>query len=250
MSSDFHTWYVILVIVLLGFTIGFAKGGFNAIGAILAPLLTLVIPNVAVALGVLLPMVVVGDAMAIWIYWREWDLRLVLHLLPGAIVGALVGTALLVYVPAPAMRWVLAVFTLSLVAYKLVSDAIQALRYQPRTWHGPAVGGFTGLASAMFNSGGPVFNSYLLLQALEPRIFIGTTALFFALLNLIKVPGYLLSGVINLPLLGSYWWVFVFIPVGIWVARQLIVRIKPAAFEWVIMALLVFSAGLLIWQSL
>jgi uncharacterized protein len=249
MSPDVHTWYVILVIVLLGFTIGFAKGGFNALGAIFAPLLTLVIPNVAVALGVLLPMVMVGDAIAIWFYWRDWDMRLVLQLLPGAIVGALVGTALLVYVPANAMRWILALFTLSLVAYKVAGDTIQSLRYKPRAWHGPAVGGFTGLASALFSSGGPVFNSYLLLQACEPRVFIGTTALFFALLNLIKVPGYLISGFINLPLMVSFWWVFLFIPLGIWVARQVIVRIKPAAFEWVIMVLLVFSSGMLMWQN-
>lgn len=249
MSTDFHTWHVILVIVLLGFTIGFAKGGFNALGAIFAPLLTLVIPNVAAALGVLLPMVIVADAIALWFYWRDWDMRLVLRLLPGAIVGALAGTALLVYVPAAMMRWILALFTLSLVAYKVAGDAIPSLRYQPHAWHGPAVGGFTGLASALFSSGGPVFNSYLLLQALQPRIFIGTTALFFALLNLSTVPGYLFSGFINLPLLASFWWVFLFIPVGIWAARQVIIRIKPAAFEGVIMVLLVFSSGLLLWQS-
>ena len=63
------------------------------------------------------------------------------------------------------------------------------------------------------------------------------------------MPGYLYTGVISLPLLLSYWWVFPFIPVGIWAARQLISRISPAAFEWVIIGLLVFSCALLIWQT-
>ncbi len=220
-----------------------------ALGGLLTPVLTLVVPNVAVAAGVLLPMLVVGDMFAIWFYWREWNLRVVFQMLPGAIAGALLGTALLVYVPASALRWTLALFTLGMVVYKLAGDVISKLRYQPRVWHGPAVGGITGLASAMFSSGGPVFNSYMLLQSLPPRTFIGTTTLFFALLNLVKIPGYLFAGVIDLPLLLSYWWVFVFIPVGILAARQLILHIRPAAFEWVIIVLLVFSSGLLIWQS-
>ncbi len=249
MSSTLPGWYVVLVIAAFGFTIGLAKGGFNGLGAVLTPLLTLVVPNVAVAVGLMLPMLMVGDAFALWFYWRDWEAGLVRRLLPGAVVGALLGTALLVYLPANLMRWMLALFTLSLVVYKLAGDALPALRYQPRGWHGPAVGGFTGLASALFSSGGPVFNSYLLLQALTPRTFIGTTALFFALLNLIKVPGYLVTGIINPPLLLSVWWGVVFIPAGLWAGRQIVSRLSPAAFEWIIIGLLVASSALLIWQS-
>ncbi len=67
----------------------------------------------------------------------------------------------------------------------------------------------------MFNNGGPPFSSYLLLQKLQPRPFIATTALFFALLNLIKIPGFLYIGVLSVPLLLSLWWVFLFIPLGV-----------------------------------
>lgn len=94
----------------------------------------------------------------------------------------------------------------------------------------------------MFNSGGPPFNSYLLLQKLEARRFIATTAIYFALLNLIKVPGFLYTGVLNVTLLFSLWWVFLFIPVGIWVARMTLTRLSPAAFEWIIIVMLVFSS--------
>ena len=54
-----HTAFVILVVALLGFVIGFSKGGFTALGAVLTPLLSLVLPNVALAVGVLLPMLLV-----------------------------------------------------------------------------------------------------------------------------------------------------------------------------------------------
>lgn len=244
-----HSWFVIVIVALLGFLIGFSKGGFTALYAVLTPLLSLVLPNVALAVGILLPMLMVGDVFVIYSYWGEWDGRLVRQMLPGAVAGVIAGTLLLARLPANVMRWALAIFTLLMVVYKFVSDAISSLRYQSRPWHSPAVGGLAGLASAMFNNGGPVLNSYLLLKNTSPRVFIANSALFFALLNLIKVPGFLYTRVLDLPLLLSFWWVFLFIPLGIWAARLLITRVTPLAFEWLIIILLIFSSGLLIWQS-
>jgi uncharacterized membrane protein YfcA len=147
------------------------------------------------------------------------------------------------------LRIILGIFVLALVAYRFISDRIQVLRYEPRIWHAPAAGFLAGIASGMFNNGGPAFSSYLLLQKLTARPFIATSAIYFALLNLIKVPGFLYTGVLNLPLLVSLWWVFPFIPVGIWVARVTLTRVSPSAFEWIIVVLLIFSSLWLFWQS-
>jgi uncharacterized membrane protein YfcA len=246
--ADQDPVFVAGVIAFLGLMIGFAKGGFGGLGALLTPLLALVLP-VALAVGVLLPMLMVGDVFALYMYWKEWDLDLVKRMLPAGIVGALAGTFLLSSLPPDGLRIMLGVFVLILVAYKFLSDRIQAMRYEPRPWHAPAAGFLSGVASGMFNSGGPPFNSYLLLQKLKARPFIATTAIYFALLNLIKVPGFLYTGVLDLPLLFSLWWVFLFIPAGIWVARMTLTRLSPSAFEWIIIALLIFSSLTLFWQS-
>jgi hypothetical protein len=241
--------FVGVVIAVLGFTIGLAKGGFNAMGALATPILSLVLP-VSLAVGVLLPMLIVGDAFAVYSYWREWDWPLVRRMLPAAFVGALVGTWLLAVMTPNTLRLVLAVFVLLLVAYKFASDRIARLAYQPRGWHAPAAGGLAGMASGMFNTGGPPFNAYLLLQKMPPRTFIATTALVFALINLLKVPGFLYTGVLNVPLLLSLWWVLLFIPLGLGVARWLVSRVNQRVFEWIIVALLVLSSALLFAQSL
>lgn len=221
--------------------IGLAKGGFGGLGALLTPLLALVLP-VASAVGVLLPMLMAGDAFALYMYWQEWDWPLVRRMLPAGIAGALVGTFLLTWLSVDGLRIVLGVFVLALVAYKLLSDRIQAIRYQPRPWHAPAAGLLSGIASGMFNYGGPAFSSYLLLQKLAARPFIATTAIYFAILNLIKVPGFLYTGVLDLPLLLSLWWAFLFIPLGIAVARVALTRVSPSAFESIITVLLIFSS--------
>lgn len=230
-----------VVVAILGFMIGFAKGGFGGLGALLTPILALVLP-VAQAVGVLLPMLMVGDAFAVYMYWKEWDLNLVKRMFPAGVLGAVAGTFLLSWLPSDGLRIVLGIFVLLLVAYRFVSDRIQAVRYESKGWHAPAAGFLAGVASGMFNNGGPAFNSYLLLQKLKARPFIATSAIFFALLNLIKVPGFLYTGVLDLALLLSLWWVILFIPVGIWVARMTLTRISPAAFEWIIVSLLIFSS--------
>ena len=247
-AADPSPVYVAGVIAFLGFMIGFAKGGFGGLGALLTPILALVLP-VASAVGVLLPMLMVGDVFAVYMYWREWDFDLVRRMLPAGIVGALTGTFLLSSVSPDGLRIILGIFVLISVAYKFLSDRIQAIRYEPRPWHAPAAGLLSGVASGMFNSGGPPFSSYLLLQKLQARPFIATSALFFALLNLIKVPGFLYTGILNVSLLLSLWWVFPFIPIGIWVARVTLTRLSPSAFEWIIVVLLIFSSLWLFWQS-
>lgn len=240
-AVDQNAAYVSIVIAILGFMIGLAKGGFGGLGALLTPVLALVLP-VTLAVGVLLPMLMVGDAFALYMYWKEWELDLVKRMLPAGVIGALAGTVLLAWLSPDGLRTILGVFALVLVAYRLASDRIESMRYEPRAWHAPAAGLLAGLASGMFNNGGPSLSSYLLLQRLQARPFIATSAIYFAMLNLIKVPGFLYTGVLDLPLLLSLWWVFPFIPVGIWVARKTLTRISPSTFEWIIIVLLIFSS--------
>jgi uncharacterized protein len=240
--------FVAVVIAALGFLIGATKGGFNILGALLTPLLSLILP-VSQAVGVVLPMLIVGDVFALYTYWGQWDARLAWRMLPLGAVGVLIGTILLVELPTNALRIALAIFVLFVVAYKFASDRFTRLAYRPQRWHTPAVGALTGLTSALFNNGGPAFNSYLLLLKLPPRTFIATTAVFFALLNLLKVPGFLYAGILNMQLLLSVWWVFLFIPLGIWIARWLILRFDQRTFETIITALLILSSILLFVQS-
>jgi len=247
-AADQNTLYVAIIIAFLGFMIGLAKGGYGGLGVLLTPILSLVLP-VASAVGVLLPMLMVGDVFALRMYWKEWDTDLVRRMLPLGIVGALIGTFLLSMLPPNTLRIALGIFVLIILVYRYASDRIKSMQYQPRPWHASFAGLLAGIASGMFNGGGPPFNSYLLLKRVEARPFIATGAVYFAILNLIKVPGFIYTGVLDLPLLLSLWWVFPFIPIGIWVARRTLTRVSPSAFERIIVILLIFSSLWLFWGS-
>src|ERR1044072_7176162 len=111
-GTDQNTVYVAVVIAILGFMIGLAKGGLGGLGVLLTPILALVLP-VALAVGVLLPMLMVDDAFALYMYWKQWDLDLVKSMLPAGIVGAIGGTFLLSWLSPSSLRITLGIFVLT-----------------------------------------------------------------------------------------------------------------------------------------
>ncbi len=239
----------LIIIALVAFLVGVTKGGFGGLGGLLTPVLALIMAPAA-ATGVLLPLLIFGDWFAVYSYRGEWDMKVFWSMLPAAAVGSLIGTWLLTALSPSGLRIVLAVFILILVAYKFISDRLQSWRYVPSPWHGPAAGGLAGLFSGLFNNGGPTFNAYLLLQKLKPRTFIATSALFFAILNLIKIPFFYFAGILSLERTLGVGWAFLLVPLGIFVARRIVLRLDPQRFEGVIIALLFLSSAILIWQAL
>ena len=82
---------------------------------------------------------------------------------------------------------------------------------------------------------------------MTPRRFIGTTTLFFAVMNLTKVPGFMLLGLFDIERLLGIAWVFAIIPPAVILARYLIDRINQQVFEWLMMIpLFVLSLYLLL----
>jgi uncharacterized membrane protein YfcA len=237
-------FYVILIGVAL--VIGLSKGGMGAVLGVLAtPLLSLVMP-VPTAISLSLPMLLIGDAFALWFYWKTWDTHYIRLLVPSAILGIIVGTALLASLDNITLRHVLGIFTLVFVVYKIADRWLRSLDYHPRNWHGYIAGAAAGLGSTLANTGGPPFTAYMLLQNVSPTVFVGTTTLFFAIVNLIKLPGLILAGLMNLNDLISVAWVIVLIPVGVYAGRWMVQRVNKAAFDWIMLVVLVIAAAVLL----
>ena len=239
-----------LLLIFLGIFIGLVKGGVTGPigGALILPLLsqTMTVPQAA---GITLPLLIVGDMFAIRFYWRKWDMSLIRLLLPGAIIGIIVGIGLLVSLPDAVLRPALGIFSIGVVVYKFTSDNLKRLAYTPHQWHGYLAGFLTGVASGIANVGGPPMTAYLLLQKLDPTPFVGTMALFFAIINLLKLPGFLSQGIINIPTLLSIAWIIPLIPIGVWVGRRAIGWINRLWFERAMMILLLWASLLLIFST-
>ena len=241
--------YEVLVYALVGILIGFSKGGLGGPVpvALTVPILTLLIdPQVAVVL--VLPLLIFADGFALYFYWKQWDRHYIsLMIIPG-LVGVVLGAVVLRDIDALSLKRIIGGLTLLALIFKFASDRLAALSYSPRKWHGYFAGLASGFGSTLANVGAPPFTAYLLLQPkMTPRRFVGTTTLFFAVINLTKVPGFFLIGLFDAERLFSIAWVFLLIPPAVMVARYLIERINQQVFEWMMMIpLFVLSAYLLL----
>ncbi len=241
----------ILVFALAGILIGFSKGGLGGPVpvALTVPLLTLIIePQVAVAL--VLPLLIFADGFALGIYWKQWSRHyLKLMLLPG-LAGVLLGALVLRDIDPLSLKRAIGGLTLLALAFKLASERLSSLSYEPRLWHGYFAGWASGFGSTLANVGAPPFTAYLLLQkSMTPRRFIGTTTLFFAVMNLSKLPSYMAIGIFDMDLLLSIAWVFALIPPAVLLARYLIDHVSQQAFEWLMMMPLFVLSVILLFFS-
>ena len=71
--------------------LGLGKGGFAGLGMVATPMLALAVPPLQGA-AIILPLLIIQDAISVWTYrrtWSAWNLKV---LVPGAAIGMAAGT--------------------------------------------------------------------------------------------------------------------------------------------------------------
>ena len=227
--------------------IGLSKGGIGGtLGVLATPLMALVLPADRV-IGLLLPILMVADIFAVASHWQRWDKKLVLLLIPGAFVGMVLGTLLIATLSPVALERGIGLIILLFVIYKLFeARLVNASQYHAQNWHGVLAGSTAGLSSTLAHTGGPPVSIYLLMQDISPRTFVATSALFFMVLNWIKVPSYLYIGLFDFQLLRQVVWLFPLLPLSVWAGKLIADKINKVLFDRLIIILLAVSAFLLL----
>jgi uncharacterized membrane protein YfcA len=204
----------------------------------------------AQAVSLALPLLLIGDIFALRLYWRDWDMRLIGLMLPMAALGVIGGSTLLASLPDIALRRILGGFALSFVFYKIASKQLPSVEYRPRHWHAYVSGAASGFGSALANTGSPPFTAYMLLQRdIKPTVFIGTATLFFAIINLLKLPGIVGADLLDWQQFRDILWAVPLIPISAWVGRLLTERINQQAFERLMLALLLVAGLALLFTA-
>ena len=191
MHGDFAFWLAASVAVIL---IGLSKGGFSGISSIATPLFALVISPVRAA-AILLPIMIVQDWVGVWAFRRNFSARNLEILLPSALVGIALGWALANYVKDAWVLLAIGIISVVFVGVMLLPQRFRAAGpATPKIFPGFVWGSISGFTSMVSHSGGPPFMIYTAPQRLSPPTFAGTAALFFASVNVLKLPPYLLLG--------------------------------------------------------
>nr|VFK16078.1 MAG: hypothetical protein BECKLFY1418C_GA0070996_102030 [Candidatus Kentron sp. LFY] len=221
--------------VAAGLLVGFSKTGIPAAGLLIVPIMALLFPA-KLSVGVLLPMLILGDIQAIGYYRHYAHYRELIRLVPGTLVGMIAGASFLFQVDNEVMGRTIG----ALVLLMLALESLRTVFSRISTDHGvfPWIfGAFAGAASTMGNAAGPIVSLYLLSRSLPKEVFMGTAAWFFLVINIVKVPLFVCLEMITLE--GLFFDVTL-IPVilfGGWMGVAVLSRITQSFFNRLILVL-------------
>jgi uncharacterized membrane protein YfcA len=185
-------FYVVAIPAVI--VLGLSKGGFTGLGALAMPMLSLVTSPIRAA-AIVLPVLIVQDWVSVWAFRRDFSPRNLTILVPSSMIGIAAGWLLAARVSEDAVRLAVGVISIAFVFYMLLRDRLGLAPVErPGVPGGVLWGSCAGFTSFISHAGAPPFQVYVMPQNLKPRVFAGTATMFFAAVNLIKLPPYFLLG--------------------------------------------------------
>lgn len=195
MPAPLHSPLFLALATIAVILLGISKGGFAGVGAIGTPLLALAIGPVEAA-AIVLPILIVQDVVSVWAFRKSWDGRVLALMLPGAVIGIFTAYWFAARLPEAGMQIALGLISALFAARSLWlqrGGRIPAPA-NPPAWFGVLMGVISGVTSQIAHAGQPPFQIYVLPKRLARDVLVGTTAIFFAAVNWIKVPAYIALG--------------------------------------------------------
>ncbi|NNC77431.1 MAG: sulfite exporter TauE/SafE family protein [Woeseiaceae bacterium] len=230
---------------------GISKGGFGGgLGTLAVPLMALVISPVQAA-GILLPILCLMDVFSVWAYRGKWVWPELKVIIPASLLGIGVGTFLFGYMSPDVVRFIVGLVAISFTAHFVFSrrDKSIALPHFPKS-AGVLGGAAAGFTSFVAHAGGPPINMYLLRRPLNRTEFVATAALFFAVVNYVKLVPYGFLGQLQGGNLMTSLVLAPLAPIGVMIGVFLHRRVSDRLFFGIVYVLL-FAVGVrLIWESL
>ncbi|RNG18231.1 sulfite exporter TauE/SafE family protein [Streptomyces botrytidirepellens] len=174
--------------------VGFSKTAVSGANTVSLAIFAAVLPA-RESTGVLLPLLIVGDVLAVFTYRRHAHWATLWRLLPAVAVGVVAGWVFMLWADDAAVRvsiGAILLFMAGVTVWRRRSGA-DAAAAQPAGGTGGrakagsygALGGFTTMVA---NAGGPVMSLYLISSGFQKLGFLGTSAWFFFIVNVCKVP--------------------------------------------------------------
>jgi len=231
--------------------LGLAKGGFAGMGALSLPIMALAVSPVRAA-AILLPVLIVQDVVGVWAFRRSWNGQVLAWMLPGSVIGIALGWWYAASVSEAAVLGLVGAISVLFGLYRLWVERGGRIAAAARSpgWVGTLCGVASVFTSQIAHAGQPPYQVWVLPRGLDRDTLVGTTAIFFAATNWLKVPAYWKLGQFSHANLIA---AAALVPVailstlaGVWLVR----RVSPARFYTAIYVLMVLVGAKLVWDAL
>jgi uncharacterized membrane protein YfcA len=236
--------------ILGAFMVGIAKAGITGLSILSVALFTHVFPSSKQASGLVLPLLIFGDCVAVVSYRAHTQWRHLWKLMPWTAAGVVLGYFALGHISDRTARIMIGVIIVSLC---VLGYWRRYLTVQPQdttgAWHwtiAAALGVVAGFITLVANAAGPLMAIYLIAMRLPKMQFVGTAAVFFMVLNLFKVPFMVKLGLITAQSFEFNLLLAPAVLLGAFAGRWLLMRINQRLFENLVLALSAVAGVLLI----
>ena len=233
MLLDTSTLLFLSVMALL---VGFVKVGLPVLGSFVAVCMALFFPAKE-ALGLTLMYLLVGDIIAVSLHARNANRLLLRRLLPSILIGMVAGIIMINAVSSEHLGAIIGLLIISVVAMEPFRPKITAWAERYSRLVCNSSGALAGFTTTIGNVAGPILTLYFLLLKVDKYSFVGTSALFFLTVNIIKLPLYASIGVFEHYYLWSYLLTVPLVFVGALAGRRFLEWIPQKQFNQVIIAL-------------
>lgn len=176
-----------MAILICGLIIGMSKTGLSGLGMAAIPIMALIFGGKS-SVGILLPMLIVGDVLAVLYFRRYAEWKHLYWVLPWLAVGILIGTFVGNEVNDTVFKNIMGVIILASVGIMVWRDVKKITKIPSFPGYTMIIGLVAGFATMIGNLAGPIAILYLLSIQLKKNAFIGTAAWFYLIANVSKVP--------------------------------------------------------------
>jgi uncharacterized membrane protein YfcA len=232
-----------LLAILSALGIGVAKSGFAGVSMVHVVIFAFLF-GARNSTGVVLPMLIVGDICAVLAFRQHarWDY--IRRMLVPACLGVVAAWGWMHRLDETLYKPVIGGIILSL-------SALQITRMRRPDWfaHIPhahwfawSLGLLAGVTTMLANAAGPIMALYFLAVALPKLEFVGTSAWFFFILNVFKVPFSAGLGLIHKDTLLLNAVLVPVIVIGLFAGRWLIRRVSQRLFDGLLLAFAAVAA--------
>jgi uncharacterized membrane protein YfcA len=228
--------------------VGVSKGGFGSgAGVFATPLVALTVP-IPQAAAIMLPILLVMDAVGLWAYRGTFSRENLRLILAGGLLGVLLGALTFRYFSDAWIRLILGLMSVGFVLQRFMLRAGEAPT-RPSAARGFFWSTLSGLTSTIAHAGGPPLSVYLLPQRLDKAVLVGTTVVFFAVINFVKLLPYAWLDLFDARNLTTALALAPLAPIGIWIGFRLMRRVPEALFYRICYAILLVVGVRLLWEG-
>ncbi len=231
---------------------GISKGGFGSGAAFAAASILALVIEPGLALGVMLPLLMLIDATALRPYWRRWSVPDVKLLLIGGVPGVALGAALYQVASPDVFRLLIGSVSIGFVVWQLALAAglVRLANSRMPDWAGLIFGTIAGFTTFISHAGGPPAAMFLLTRGLGKTQFQATTVLLFWILNIVKFFPYAALGMFTAQTFMANLVLAPFAILGTWIGVRAHHLIPERVFFGLTYVLLLVTGSKLVWDGL